>query len=785
MNDGRRQLLRLALIPLLVFLGLVSLLVVVSNLLRSHQIELVQWQTRITVQQTALRLEEFVTTRLALVDHLSSEVTARGVISREDFIHRSNELQQRFSGYQAINWIDEAGIIRWVVPRGPNLQSENKNIRDLAAAAQAFTAAEQSQTAQLTPPLTLLQGGQGFAAFYPVVIDGQIRGCVNADFLLRKVVEECLQASLLERYSLKITVDEKQMYRSQIGKTQMPTRYQASSRFFVHDQPWQLTLSPATHVVAQKIELLRGAQLVLGIVSAFITAWIFYLYFERQVQLRQSEQKYRTLFEESLDVVFIVSAEGRLLDINQAGVALFKAASRQELCSLNVAERLFASPQDRSLLGAELLRVGWVKDFEISVQALDGSPLKVLVSARAVKDRSSTITYRGMIRDITQQRGLQEKVFDMQRMESLGILAGGIAHDFNNLLGAILGNTALLKSKTTDPYILRYAEVIESSVERGAGLTSQLMAFARSGITSKQAVDVNAVLSDTLDILTRTLDRSIEVTTELADGLPTVDADRSQLQQVIMNLCLNARDAMPGGGTMKLTSALVDLEQEPVSSGAAARTGRYVRVTIEDSGEGIDPELRDKVFEPFFTTKQELKGYGLGLTVVVGVITRHDGFVDYHQPSSGGSVFSLYLPPGKLEHETVVEQLQPPVGGQGELVLVVDDDEDITSMLCEVLRDNGYRAVHAADGEQAVAVYECRAGEIDLVLLDMIMPKMNGRKAYARLVEIDPAVRVVISTGYSDHDDAIELLKQGAHAIIQKPYQVTELLQVLRRALNR
>ncbi|MBU4404529.1 MAG: response regulator [Candidatus Aminicenantes bacterium] len=388
------------------------------------------------------------------------------------------------------------------------------------------------------------------------------------------------------------------------------------------------------------------------------------------------------------------------------------------------------------------------------------------------------------VRDISERKLLEERFLQAQKMESIGLLAGGIAHDFNNILGGILGYASWLKTniKSDHPFF-RPVDTIEKSAQRAAELTAQLLAFARGGKYDIRPSNLNSIISESIKLLAGTLDKSIVIETRLNESLPTVEIDVGQIQQVLINLCVNARDAMPGGGRLTIQSALARLSEGDVRSQVDAKPGWFAVMAVSDSGVGMDGNTKQRIFEPFFTTKEKGKGTGLGLSMVYGVVKNHGGFVNVYSESGEGSTFKVYLPlSGKPEiMENVVET---EMARGHETVLIIDDEEAIRQVASDILGSYGYRVQLAADGEEGIAVYRRLAEQIDLVILDMVMPRQGGRETFLKLQEINPQVRVLFSTGYSQNDTVNEILALGVRGFIQKPYQIRDLLAKVREILD-
>jgi signal transduction histidine kinase/ActR/RegA family two-component response regulator len=389
-----------------------------------------------------------------------------------------------------------------------------------------------------------------------------------------------------------------------------------------------------------------------------------------------------------------------------------------------------------------------------------------------------------MMEDVTERRRLEEQLIQSQKMESIGLLAGGIAHDFNNILGGILGYASFVKTQVPkEDRIYPHLETIERSALRAAELTSQLLGFARGGKYVVGPLIINDLVRETADLLRGTIETNIAMTTGLDASSPVIEADASQMQQVLMNLCVNARDAMPGGGELTITTTRLDAPDAFLRSIPEARGGRFVRIEIADTGIGIEKAIRGKIFDPFFTTKEKGKGTGLGLATVYGIVKNHNGFINVESEIGSGTTFSVYIPAVDKVAAKVQENESRPQGGQ-ETILVVDDEEMIRMLVRDILEEIGYNVLSAADGIEAVELYKEKDGEIDLVILDMTMPGMGGRETFEKLKEMNPSVRAILSTGYAADERARQMLAMGVKAFVQKPYRIDDLASAVRRTLD-
>jgi two-component system cell cycle sensor histidine kinase/response regulator CckA len=378
----------------------------------------------------------------------------------------------------------------------------------------------------------------------------------------------------------------------------------------------------------------------------------------------------------------------------------------------------------------------------------------------------------------------QAQLRQAQKMEALGQLAAGIAHDFNNLLTPISGfATLLLWTAPQDSQQQEYLRQIKVAAERATALTRQLRLFTRQEAGERHLVQLNSVVEETRDLLEHSIPKEITIELRLASKLWAVEADPSQITQVLMNLCLNARDAMPDGGTLTLKTGNVILDEEYARTVPEAQPGRYVRLSVSDTGCGMSPEVQARLFEPFFTTKEPSKGTGLGLAVVYGIVKGHGGFINVYSEVEQGSTFRVYLPAIEMAvQEKEVEGLELPTGT--ETILLVDDEEMVLEFGQGVLERCGYTVLTAEDGVQALEVDQAHQGKITLVVLDAIMPQMSGRECLRRLRELDPQVKVLISTGYTAEGLAQELVAEGALGVVEKSSVLQDFAVAVRAALD-
>jgi len=508
---------------------------------------------------------------------------------------------------------------------------------------------------------------------------------------------------------------------------------------------------------------------------------------EARKALLQSETRYRSLVENTLDGYFVFEyPSGETLFLNgricellgylpdeayQKSLWDFMLPEDQEILKRNFEAQFRKKPFDRVPYTCTAVRK-------------DGSTFHAETSTSVIKEQGKTVI-QGTLRDITEQDRIKQHLQHAEKMEALGTLAGGIAHDFNNLLMGILGNASLIRMDLdgTHPHDERLKH-IEEYVQSGSDLTRQLLGVARGGKYEVRELNLNEVLEKTSRMFGRTR-KEIEIHTSYKPDLGSVAADRGQIEQVLLNMYVNAWQAMPQGGELYLHTEKVTVDEGHVRA-KQGQEGDYVRISVTDTGIGMDKETQKRIFEPFFTTKEIERGTGLGLASAYGIIKNHGGFIDVYSEKGKGTTFNIHLPVSKSEkslsdrNEIPEQAVQK---GEG-TVLVVDDEEMIVEVGSLILKRIGYDVLVARSGEEALKIYREREGWIDMVILDMIMPGMGGGETFEGLKRIDQSVKVILSSGYSINSQATEILNRGCHGFIQKPFTMAELSSKLREVAS-
>ncbi len=439
---------------------------------------------------------------------------------------------------------------------------------------------------------------------------------------------------------------------------------------------------------------------------------------------------------------------------------------------------------DRGFRAATAAQTHW--NFECRIRRTDGEVRWIWAAGGHELDAGGrAVRMSGIVQDITERKKLEQQFLRAQRMESIGTLAGGIAHDLNNVLSPILLSLELLKMKFTDPDSQELLSIIGKSASAGADMVRQVLSFARGVEGRRLEIQVQHIIQDLEKLANETFLKHIEVRTIVPHGLWTVMGDPTQLHQVLLNLCVNARDAMPHGGTLTLSAENIALDAQYAGLNAEARPGPYVFLQVEDSGTGMTPEIMEKIFDPFFTTKEVGKGTGLGLSTSLAIIKSHGGFIRTYSEPGKGATFKVYLPAQtEPSPATAVAQEAEMPRGKGELILVVDDEPAVREVTQLTLEAFGYRVLTAADGVEAVAIYARRGAEIALVLTDMMMPVMDGLATIQVLRKMNPAVRIIGASGLMANGHLAKAADLGVRHFLPKPYTAETLLRVLKKVLS-
>ncbi len=541
-----------------------------------------------------------------------------------------------------------------------------------------------------------------------------------------------------------------------------------------------LPVQPSLHAFKDYLVHLALFVLVALLICAFNAALR-----SAQQALKASEANFRSLVVNAPYGICRSNANGQLVDANPALIAMLGFTGGDELLRRNLAADIYRDPEQRALL-LECFRSGRSFDkIEAEWTRHDGSAMVVRVSARPIRETAKTVSFELYAEDITEQRALEQQLRQAQKMEAVGRLAGGIAHDFNNLLMVISGYCEfLLQRLGPDPSLRGCAQEIANAADRATSLTRQLLAFSRKQMLTPKVLDLNAVVSENLKMLPRLIGEDVELATLPADALGKVKADPGQIEQVVMNLVVNARDAMPNGGKLTLETANVTLDEAYARRHPGVAPGEYVMLAISDTGVGMDKDTQSHIFEPFFTTKGQ-KGTGLGLSMVYGIVKQSGGYIWVYSELGHGTTFKVYLP--RVEEAEAQPVLQPAPAGPPlghETILVVEDEPQLRDLTRQFLETQGYTVLVAEHGAAAIEVARRHSGVIHLLLTDIIMPVMNGRELAQRMAGLSPHTRILFMSGYTENAAWGNGMMENSAHFLQKPFTLDALTRKVREVLE-
>jgi len=503
--------------------------------------------------------------------------------------------------------------------------------------------------------------------------------------------------------------------------------------------------------------------------------------------LRRSEASFRSVVEDAPYGIYRAGLSGELLQINPALQNMLGYASQDELLRCNLSTDIFRDPAEYERLKDLLNRAEDFKNVEVGWKRKDGAHITVQCSGRPVKDENGAIAYFELFaEDVTQRRILERQLRMASKMEAIGRLSGGIAHDFNNLLGVIIGYSQVLKGSLgqSNP-LYEHAEEVEKAGRRAASLTRQLLAFSRQQVLEPTILNLNTLVADTEKMLHRLIGEDIVLSASFDEGLGRVKADPGQVEQIIMNLVVNARDAMPQGGKLTIATSNAEMDAIFVRDHPGSKIGSYVMLTVADTGCGIDAETQAHIFEPFFTTKERGKGTGLGLSTVYGVVKQSGGYVWVDSEPGKGASFKIYLPRFEEAVNAPAASAASPEATRGtETVLLVEDSEPLRKLAHRFLENNGYRVVAAANGEEALQTAVQERDPIQLLLTDVVMPGMNGRVLASHLVLRQPGMKVLYMSGYTDSFISGHGVLEPGTYLLHKPFTEETLMRKVREVLD-
>jgi PAS domain S-box-containing protein len=509
---------------------------------------------------------------------------------------------------------------------------------------------------------------------------------------------------------------------------------------------------------------------------------------EREERLRENEERFRAMTESAVDAVVTADANGDIVSWNRGARAVFGHAPEEVLgtpLARLVPEHLrVVDASGRERIAPTDVTPAPARPVELEGVRKDGRAFPIELSlARWEARRGSFLTV--IIRDVTERRQLEEQFRQAQKMESIGRLAGGLAHDFNNLLTVIGGHADLLHARLApEDSLARRIGLIQEAAAHAADLTKQLLAFSRKQVLAPKVLDLNAIVAEIEPMLGRLIGEDVDLVTAPARGLGSVKADPAQIKQILFNLAVNARDAMPQGGKLTIETENVELDEPYTRLHADVQPGPYVMLAVTDTGVGMDEETRSRIFEPFFTTKAAGLGTGLGLATVYGIVKQSNGTISVYSEPGLGTAFKVYLPRVPESADTVPAEAPAGARAGSETILLVEDNEMVRALTCEILKRYGYTVVEAEHGADALAIARRYHGPIHLLLTDVVMPEMSGPELVGRLAPLRPQMKIIYMSGYTaDAIDHQGMLDEGIE-FLAKPIGVDTLVRKLREVLD-
>jgi PAS domain S-box-containing protein len=502
-------------------------------------------------------------------------------------------------------------------------------------------------------------------------------------------------------------------------------------------------------------------------------------------QLVEVKDHYQKLYDDAPDMMHSVDKEGNIIICNQTELKTL-GYKTEEFIGSALKDLIVPEERDTCTRKMESLKTAGFFEGEITLLAKDGRRIPVFIRSKAIYDKDGLFLMSdAVLRDITEKKSLEAQLFQAQKMEAVGLLAGGVAHDFNNILTVVVGYGSLLLKKTaTDSTARGYVEQVLSAAERATNLTQNLLAFSRKQIINPKPVLLSEVVKNLDKILARVISEDIELKLFIAPQEASVMSDAGQIDQVIMNLATNAKDAMPDGGTLIIETELVEFDNDYVRRHVFAKPGKYMLISVTDTGNGMDTTTKEKIFEPFYTTKDVGKGTGLGLSMVYGIIKQHNGYINVYSEPGKGTTFKIYLPIIARDADKLVTAVLPPVTGGTETILLAEDAVMVRNLAKNILEEYGYRVIVAENGEDAVAAYKARPG-IALLILDVIMPGKNGKEVYAEIRDLKPDIKALFMSGYTANIIHKKGILDSATEFISKPFSPNAFLRKVREVLDK
>ncbi len=748
--------------------------------------ERIHLETEVTAVQIALRLESWFDARVKIVEYVAHSDFPHFTDPSLPFGEIADFYLEHFPGFQAINFIDSDWVIQVVYPEEPNRSALGKDLHDHPGASvpKALSRALDSNTTTRSDIIDLLQGGKGFATYTPVLHQDDVHhGFINGVYRIQTLVDTCLWENYLRnKFVFRLYGDGAELaYSHGLGEEDRDLPYGKRVAVRVVDRSWQLEIAPSQAHISRAKSTADEILVLVGLALALWMALLLRAHLRRQQALEESRAKYRLLVENQADMLVKVDTQGRLLFVSPTYCQTFDKTEEE-------------------LLGQEFMPMVHEDDREPTAEAMTNlyrPPHTCYIEQRAMTSEgwrwiawsdSAILDENGEVceiigvgRDITHRKELEEQLFQSQKMQAIGHLAGSVAHDFNNILLAMIGYLRFALDKLSDDDPVREDLLqIQKGTRQAHSLTKQLLAFSRQQVLRPINMDVNTSVEDMLKLLRRVIGEDITLEYNPGHEIGVVYADPGQIEQVLLNLCINARDAIKSNGMITISTTNADLNEEFCLTNTWARPGSFITITVSDDGVGMDKKTQSHIFDPFYTTKQLGHGTGLGLASVYGVVRQHKGMIHVESAPDEGATFTVYLPRvrGDVEPEVQEERGTPPMG-LGKTILLAEDNELVRAMTTRVLKKAGYKVMAVADGTEGLRIFLQHSDTIDLALLDVVMPGMGGHELRDSLISIRPDLPILFTSGYDPDTVYSHLDSTRDDEVLTKPYEPDVLLKSL------
>lgn len=770
-------------------LALGLLLVLILGLVSSKRDdERILLETRITAEQVKIRLESCVDSRAKPIEALASLPWESRQQAIDTWADSASVLLPIYSGVLAFNYVDPDWVIRVVYPPATNQPALNANLRENTntSVRRALTAAEGSSELTRTDIVDLLQSGKGFA-FYKKILspEGQALGFANGVFRVQDLMDSCLsEKPLRTHFVFGVFEDDNLIFSQPQSNMSLQSPYLVTLPIEIIGHPWQLSFAPLQSYLDATNSIVDEVGIGLGILMAFLLAVASHILLRQQSFLSENEDKYRLLVENQTDMVVKVNPEGEFLYVSPSYCKTF-GMPEEELLNKQFLPLVHEDDRERTQTSLATLKHPPHTSYH-EQRAMTKEGWRWLAwSNTAVMDTKGNIeAITAVGRDVTEIKRLEENIAHSQKMKALGEMAGGITHDFNNMLQVIIGSIeGLLLDDTHGKTTRRTLKQIYNVVVRAMNLTQKLSTLSRQERTHKEAFDMNRLLEDLIVLLGHTLPASVSLSSNLSEKPLPIFADRSQIEQVLLNICFNARDAIESNGKISISTDRKTLDRNFLKQIPEVEPGEYCVITIVDDGSGIAPDVLPRIFDPFYTTKASGSGTGLGLANCYSIVKQHRGMILVDSRPDSGSGFSVFLPMTSAEDEPRQDSpvaVQTPRKSDNKLVLVADDNAEILELTRFSLKSAGVETLAATNGRHALELFYLHRHEISLIILDFVMPEMGGQEVADKVRLVDSDVKILFVTGYIPEDVTASLKEP----IIRKPYKRTDFLKTIDQLLN-